>query len=177
MEGDHQRDFPEPGRGTYLLILQLFAPGRLEIGRLGAFDFPAGWYAYVGSAFQAGGLRGRLKHHLAPAKHPHWHIDYLRQSAALEQIWYLASTVSYEHTWASLVASRLGADLPAPRFGASDCHCPAHLFHFGVCPDFDRFRELTGEQGDIKCWRVSAASPCGADHDFSDFSVVVSDRR
>jgi Uri superfamily endonuclease len=150
-----QGQFPESGRGTYILILHLGAPGRLEIGRLGAFDFPAGWYAYVGSAFQAGGLRGRLKHHLAPAPHPHWHIDYLRRVTVLEQIWYLASAASFEHTWALLLISHLAADLPVPRFGASDCHCPAHLFHFATCPDFRRFSVLTREQGDVKCWCVA----------------------
>ncbi len=156
MEEERPREFSESGRGTYLLILHLDAPGHLDIGRLGAFDFPAGWYAYVGSAFQAGGLRGRLKHHLAPVRRPHWHIDYLRQIAVLEQIWYLASPTSFEHRWAELLMRQPGVDLPVPRFGASDCHCPAHLVHFRARPSFDWFRALTRAQGEVRCWRTTA---------------------
>ena len=64
--------------GSYILLLYLPLNITLTVGRLGTFDFPAGWYAYVGSAFGAGGLVGRIKHHLQPLENPHWHIDYLR---------------------------------------------------------------------------------------------------
>ena len=37
-------------KGTYSLSLHLVAPARLRVGRLGIFDFPAGWYVYVGTA-------------------------------------------------------------------------------------------------------------------------------
>lgn len=52
-------DLPE-ANGTYVLISSVGHMKGLEIGRLGAFDIIPGYYAYVVSAFRAGGLRARL---------------------------------------------------------------------------------------------------------------------
>ena len=128
-------------QGTYILILRLDSPAHLRIGRLGAFDFAAGWCAYVGSAFGHGGLRGRLKHHLKPVAKPHWHIDYLRAEAVVQAVWYHASATVYEHAWAAALRTLPGAAAPAPRFGASDCRCAAHLICFASRPDFTAFCE------------------------------------
>lgn len=117
-----------------MLGLRLLAPARLTVGRLGPFAFPAGWYAYVGSACGPGGLRGRLAHHLGPLRRPHWHIDYLRAVAPVETIWLSAGDAAQEHAWAASLAQMPGAAIVAPRFGASDCRCPAHLFHFAAPP-------------------------------------------
>jgi len=69
-------DLPDE-KGTYVLILHVAELKRMEIGRLGAFDIRPGFYAYVGSAFGAGGLRARLGRHIESVAAPHWHIDYL----------------------------------------------------------------------------------------------------
>lgn len=131
MQIDH---FP-PDKGTYILILRLDAPAHLTIGKRGAFDFPAGCYAYVGSAFGAGGLRGRLKHHLAPVTKPHWHIDYLRAAATVREVWWVASPTRYEHHWAAALIAQPKATIPVSRFGASDCQCTAHLIFFPTAPN------------------------------------------
>jgi len=148
-----QRTFPEAGKGTYVLLLRLTEPVTLTIGLLGRFDFLAGWYAYVGSAFGPGGLRGRLKHHLSPAQRPHWHIDYLRQVAPLQVVWYLASERALEHTWSAALQKLPGATVPAPRFGASDCRCAAHLIQLPDRPDLDAFRELV--KGPVAYWPIT----------------------
>lgn len=129
-------------KGTYVLILQLKNAVQITIGKLGTFDFAPGWYAYVGSAFGRGGVNGRLKHHLKPITKPHWHIDYLRMAAPLQEVWYIASEQIYEHDWATQLKSMSGANVPVPRFGASDCKCETHLIAFTHMPDFDTFREL-----------------------------------
>ena len=72
-------DLPED-KGTYVLIVSVTQMKRLEIGRLGTFDVVPGFYAYVGSAFGAGGLRARIGHHLESTERPHWQIDYLCDS-------------------------------------------------------------------------------------------------
>lgn len=131
-------------RGTYLLLLRLDQPAVLRVGRLGRFAFVPGFYVYSGSAFGAGGLRARLQHHLAPVTKPHWHLDYLRQAARIAEIWYRCGPRSAEHTWAALLGDLPGASLPAPRFGASDCRCPAHLFHYPARPDFADFCQRAG---------------------------------
>lgn len=133
-------------RGTYILLLAMATPTRLIIGRLGVFDFPAGWYAYVGSAFGPGGLSGRLRHHCSPVRKPHWHIDYLRQAAAVHEIWHSASAARCEHEWAGLLRLMPGAAVPAARFGASDCRCESHLLHFPERPDHLAFRQRAAQE-------------------------------
>ena len=69
-------------RGTYALILRALERRRIRIGRFGWLTAREGYYVYVGSAFGAGGLGGRLRHHLHPARASHWHIDFLRKAPA-----------------------------------------------------------------------------------------------
>lgn len=138
-----EEDFPGRLPGTYVLLLWLAADSTVEVGRLGTFALPAGWYAYTGSAFGLGGLRGRLKHHRKPVSKPHWHVDYLRRAAPLQAIWYAHGETNQEHDWAKALTAMPGASLPVPRFGASDCTCPAHLIHFTGRPDVGTFRKLT----------------------------------
>jgi Uri superfamily endonuclease len=131
-----------PARGTYALILRIDSGLNLQVGKLGAFYFHAGFYVYIGSAMGSGGLGGRLKHHLAPIRNPHWHVDYLRQAARLEEVWCVKSDRRREHAWASALLSVPGAAVPVPRFGASDCSCTSHLFHFVLSPPFHKFQAV-----------------------------------
>ncbi len=131
-----------PQYGTYVLILSLRRRKRLSIGKLGRFDFPPGYYAYVGSAFGAGGLAARLEHHLAISSNPHWHIDYLRTAARPLELWVSDEWAKHEHTWAGLMNQLPGASRPAPRFGSSDCSCASHLFHFTHAPTLRPFARL-----------------------------------
>ena len=128
--------FPKDS-GTYALILQLSAGRLVQVGKLGAFHFPAGYFIYVGSAFGPGGLAGRLGRHIAPVKpgsRLHWHVDYLRCWASIVEIWIAEHTEPREHDWAVTVGRLPGSAIPAPRFGASDCRCRSHLFHFEAMP-------------------------------------------
>lgn len=116
-------------KGTYILWLQLVNPTRIQVGQLGVFAFESGWYAYVGSAFGSGGLRGRLKHHIGDIKRPHWHIDYVRATAQVQEIWYVVDK-RCEHKLAQSIHKMNGASKPAAGLGSSDCDCHTHLFHF-----------------------------------------------
>jgi len=93
-------DLPE-AKGTYILIASVAQMKRLEIGRLGAYDIVPGFYAYVGSALGAGGLRARLGHHLESTASPHWHIDYLLGVAEPVEAWYTTANQKLEHQWAN----------------------------------------------------------------------------
>ena len=128
-------------KGTYVLVLAVALPLRLAIGKLGTFDFPAGWYAYAGSARGPGGLAARLRHHLQVAVRPHWHIDYLRKGAGLAEIWYGRAADHDEHRWAGGLAAMRGADSVAAGFGSSDCRCATHLIFFPARPNAARFRQ------------------------------------
>lgn len=129
--------------GTYVLILCVESAMAVQVGRLGTFHFPAGWYAYVGSAFGRGGLGGRIRHHLAPARQLHWHIDWFRTASAVREVWY-APGVASEHDWAGILLALPTAFVPAPRFGASDCTCASHLIGF---PDDPPFLTFTAQAG------------------------------
>src|SRR5690606_19839173 len=107
--------------GTYVLLIRAGEPLRLVPGRLGAFDLPAGLYAYVGSAHGAGGLRARVGRHLRTGKKAHWHVDALTALAPVVEVWASASAERVECTWARALAALPGAVEPIPGFGASDC--------------------------------------------------------
>ncbi len=130
--------------GTYVLIASVTQVKRIGIGSLGSFEIIPGFYAYVGSAFGAGGLRARIHHHIESTAEPHWHIDYLLQVAALSEVWFTTSDRKLERRWAELLESSPQFRTPIPRFGASDYHRSraSHLFYSKRPPLFDRFREL-----------------------------------
>lgn len=128
------------GAGTYALIIALDRSQDILIGRRGRFYFPAGFYVYVGSALGPGGVAARLARHLRAEKRLHWHIDYLLGSkyARVEQVWGVESVARLECEWARQAMRWPGARIVVPRFGASDCHCPAHLV------GLDKLPALTG---------------------------------
>ena len=66
-------------KGIYTLLIKLDKPQAITIGKLGSVSFPAGYYAYVGSALN--GLESRIVRHLKKEKSFHWHIDYFLQKA------------------------------------------------------------------------------------------------
>lgn len=117
--------------GIYALVMRLLSARRLKIGRLGTFDFPAGWYVYQGSAHGPGGLRARTNRHRRDDKIEHWNVDFMRSYAAIHEIWFSHEPSFREHDWAKAVASMTGAGCPAPDFGAH-CNesCTAHFYHF-----------------------------------------------
>lgn len=128
--------------GTYALHMHLAQPTSLSVGNLGEYNFPPGAYVYLGSAFGPGGLRARLGRHLRGVGKPHWHIDTLRAKTQLGSYHFvegasgdiLQSPIPLECLWSQALANSERALIPAPRFGASDCHagCPAHLVAFLV---------------------------------------------
>ncbi len=130
-------------KGTYVLIAFVPRMKRLEIGRLGTFDLIPGFYAYVGSAFGAGGLRARLEHHLESVAEPHWHIDYLLGYAEPVEVWYALSDRKLEQDVAELLARSPGFRMPIPRFGSSDYRRSrtSHLFYSKRPPSFARFQQ------------------------------------
>jgi Uri superfamily endonuclease len=124
--------------GTYVLLLRLRRAQRLRIGALGVFEFPPGWYVYVGSAFGPGGLAARVARHARLAKRLRWHIDYLLPPAELYGVW---AGVGWrqECELTRRIASGSTARICAERFGASDCDCRSHLFYFVHRPDLRRY--------------------------------------
>ena len=86
-----------PSKGTYLLFLSNTKSQKINIGKQGGFLFPSGLLVYVGSALGAGGLRGRISHHLRVNRKCHWHIDYLLQKMPVYQVLYIENPSRLEH--------------------------------------------------------------------------------
>ncbi|ADB62061.1 protein of unknown function DUF123 [Haloterrigena turkmenica DSM 5511] len=112
--------------GTYVLVVDVPRATTLEVGALGEREFPAGAYAYVGSAFGPGGF-GRIDRHRELARGErdtrHWHIDYLLGHPGTT----LESAIAFpdDDRECELAASLPGEQVDG--FGASDCDCSGHL--------------------------------------------------
>jgi Uri superfamily endonuclease len=131
-------DYPsEPG--SYVLIMYLAQSTEIAVGKLGTFEFNAGWYAYAGSALGPGGLAARLAYHRRSNKSFQWHIDYLLVHADLVEIWWAIENKRKECVWASALRAIPGARVSVVNFGASDCRCLAHLVYLQQRPVFASF--------------------------------------
>lgn len=110
--------------GIYVLLFELAEATVVTVGRLGNVAFPAGWYAYVGSAMS--GLELRVRRHLRPHGRPHWHLDYLLPRGVPAAVVTGQMSASLECSLAASLAQRFQV---FRRFGSSDCRCAGHLFH------------------------------------------------
>lgn len=54
--------------GIYILFIFLRRKVTIPIGSLGDIDFQEGYYLYIGSALNSGGLKGRINRHLKKEK-------------------------------------------------------------------------------------------------------------
>lgn len=145
-----------PLTGTYALVLFLAHSRMIQIGRLGSFVFPSGYYAYIGSAFGPGGLPARIGRHLRKEKRLHWHIDYLREHTFIEEVWVCREYKKSEHAWARFLENHIAASQPVPGFGCSDCTCSTHLFHFDSHTSFTRIASSADRSfpGDASLTRI-----------------------
>ncbi len=142
----------EPRAGTYALLMQSARQGTVRIGRLGVLEQAPGHYIYVGSALGPGGLRSRVGRHRRRSKKRHWHIDHLRARTRLEAVWVVYDPGRNEHVWAEAMRALSGASVPLAGFGASDCGCETHLFHYAAPPSLASFRarlRRDGRRGEV----------------------------
>jgi Uri superfamily endonuclease len=114
---------------TYCLLIKKAKSGRIRVGRLGVFEFPSGYYVYIGSAKK--GMQARISRHLSRKKKPRWHIDYLLEEGVVEKV-FLSEKKECEVN--QEVFSLPGATLIAKKFGSSDCSCSSHLAYFSYKP-------------------------------------------
>ncbi|WP_226022454.1 GIY-YIG nuclease family protein [Halomicrobium salinisoli] len=112
--------------GTYTLLIERAAGGALTVGALGEIEFPAGWYAYTGSALGPGGF-SRIDRHerVAAGEHDarHWHVDYLLGDPDSR----LDDVVRSPGADVECAVARAVDGDATPEFGCSDCDCDSHL--------------------------------------------------
>lgn len=112
--------------GTYTLLVALSADATIAVGSLGSHAFPAGWYAYTGSAFGTGGFARVARHReLAAGERDarHWHVDYLLGHPAARVV----DDVRSVGRDVECAVARALPEGPVDGFGASDCDCESHL--------------------------------------------------
>ncbi|MFC6863228.1 DUF123 domain-containing protein [Halomicroarcula sp. GCM10025817] len=119
--------------GTYTLVLERSRESTIEVGALGDHRFPAGWYAYTGSALGTGGF-SRVERHRAVVSGQndtrHWHVDYLLGEAATRLETAVTTPADVECAVAERVDEALETPVAFDDFGCSDCGCRSHLaFH------------------------------------------------
>ncbi len=107
---------------TYQLYIRLSSPCHITVGRLGAFDFPAGRYIYTGSAKK--NFEARIARHLRREKKLRWHIDYLLSHPYAD-----IDKVMRHSDSECLVNQRVNGCIVIEKFGATDCKsgCGSHL--------------------------------------------------
>lgn len=113
-----------------MLVFELMADVRVEVGALGEFELSAGVYAYVGSARQY--LRQRVERHMRRDKPTRWHIDYLTtlDASTPRRALLFGLDDASECGLSQRLAASDGASAPIAGFGATDCTagCEAHLW-------------------------------------------------
>lgn len=126
--------------GTYITFFRLSKPAsRTRIGALGTFDFPAGCYAYLGSAFGNGGVRARTNRHLTVVSPKKWNIDWLKPRCTPVAVWRTHERRHVEFDWVDLLADLPGATVPDRWFGGNDKpKSDVHLIDSTRCPGSTR---------------------------------------
>lgn len=117
--------------GIYIACFYLAKEIRIKVGRLGRFDFDAGFYFYVGRARK--NLTARLDRHSRKIKTRRWHIDYLSSIADM-----LGAIIICEQNQTECeIAAELRArfTLAVRGFGSSDCRCKGHLYYAKAFPE------------------------------------------
>jgi len=118
--------------GLYQLVIRLGRRQNIDVGHLGCFVFPSGYYVYTGSAKRR--LESRLARHLRKEKRMRWHIDYLLGQAKIVEVKRYHGGRHSECELSRRVGALPGSRVVAPGFGSSDCGCSTHLFCFRQNP-------------------------------------------
>ncbi len=119
----------------YIILYNLQESLTLQIGKLGEFQFPCGYYLYVGKDKR--NIRSRVSRHISRNKNNRWHIDYLSRYAMPVFMQMLAG----ERNECDLVShfSELGGRILISGFGSSDCNCKSHLLYYAEITSLEMF--------------------------------------
>jgi len=128
-----------PSKGTYIFISRLHTAKDIRYNIKGyVHHFPRGWYAYIGSAFNSGGLKSRLNRHFYGTGNGPWNIDFFRKGVIpYNRAWVSYQDKRLEREWSSAFQLMDGITVPILNFGNSDDRGKtlipgvkkSHLFH------------------------------------------------
>ncbi len=120
----------------YSILLKVERKISLNVGRLGPFSFPQGYYVYTGRA--KGRVVARIQRHMRKEKRLRWHIDYLTSVPGVKLIKAIIhkSKAERECEINKMICKLSGAKILISGFGSSDCQsgCESHLVYFREKP-------------------------------------------
>jgi Uri superfamily endonuclease len=111
-----------PSKGTYIFISRLNTAKDIRYNAKGdVHHFPRGWYAYIGSAFNSGGIESRLNRHFYGTGNGPWHIDFFRKNVIPhDRAWISYQDKRLEREWSSAFQLVNGVSVPILNFGNAD---------------------------------------------------------
>ena len=134
-------------KGAYCLIIKLDNDRKIRVGKLGIFDFPEGYYVYVGSAMK--NLKQRIARHLSSNKKFRWHIDYFLEKAHIKKLLIFPSEKKLESKISKVfekeVKKGIGSII-APKFGSTDTKDKTHLFYFVTNSELNKALKILKEE-------------------------------
>jgi sugar fermentation stimulation protein A len=116
--------------GSYLLLFENDSRFIDDIGSIKKLTLERGYYIYAGSGMN--NLFKRIAYHKKKAKKKFWHIDYVKNRFKLLADIPVVTGRDMECTLAHRMLLIGGNGIEG--FGASDCTCRSHLFHFDENP-------------------------------------------
>jgi len=130
-----------PAGECYSILLRVEKKITLNVGHLGHFSFPKGYYVYTGRG--KGRVVARIQRHMKKEKQCHWHIDYLTSASGVKIIKAIVHECKAEKECEinKIVCNLPGAGIPIPGFGSSDCQsgCQSHLVYFRKKPVLKKY--------------------------------------
>lgn len=123
----------------YIVVYYLESAVDLQIGKLGEFNFPPGYYLYVGKDKR--NIRERVARHISKKKNNRWHIDYLSKSVMPVFMQIIPDASSECSLIEKLI--ELGGNAIASGFGSSDCQCKSHLLYYSELP-WEKLLQVVG---------------------------------
>ena len=115
--------------GVYAIIIYIKDNINLTLAK-NTHYFTPGYYIYLGSAKQYGGIKSRINRHLKKNKKLKWHIDYLTSNhlVKIKAVIYAKTKIFKECTFVKILKKNY-FEIASKNFGSSDCKekCGAHL--------------------------------------------------
>jgi Uri superfamily endonuclease len=115
--------------GVYAIIIYIKDNINLTLAK-NTHYFTPGYYIYLGSAKQYGGIKSRINRHLKKNKKLKWHIDYLTSNhlVKIKAVIYAKTKIFKECTFVKILKENY-FEIASKNFGSSDCKekCGAHL--------------------------------------------------
>ena len=113
-------------KGTYCIIFNINSKLTITVKSGKTYNLSKGTYAYIGSAWNSGGIKSRIKRHLKTKKRKHWHLDFITTSSQFEAKKIIAIPNEKVECEIASLLNKIFKGIES--FGCSDCNCHSHLF-------------------------------------------------